>query len=465
MNSPYQTQLQILAYIFSIFAFGTLGYFFIEDGWSLFESLYMTAITITTVGYGETKPLSDAGRMFTIILIFLGLGSAALFASQLAKTFLERNLTHIFGVNKMKKKLEKIKGHYIVCGFGDIGSTISNALSESHIPFVVIEADEKTAEYAIQRKFLVAQGKATYDATLLQAGIQRASGIVICLGDDSVNMHVSLAARELNPDIFIVTRAYKSHVEKRMVRAGANRVVNPQKLGGQQFANLITKQFQQEDGLELEKTHSTVMGYALKIYDHFNTVPISVGQILEKHHALQVLKIRKVDGSEIEHPSADTILRPHETALLLINDFEIKDGVVAEKREILPLFSWSETYNTNILLIDEQHRKLFELANDFITALNLGKGKESLSKTFDQLIEYATIHFDAEEKLFDKHDYPAKESHAQEHRELAQKVVDLNYNQSYIFPDNVAEFLSSWLKDHIIGSDMDYVDFLKHKMH
>ncbi len=123
--------IQILTIIIAIFSGGTLGYYFIEENWTLFESFYMTAITITTVGYGETKPLSDAGRLFTIFLIFIGLGSAAIFATQLAKAFLENNFKEIFGANKMKKQINDLKNHYIVCGFGDIGSYICSVLDQA----------------------------------------------------------------------------------------------------------------------------------------------------------------------------------------------------------------------------------------------------------------------------------------------------------------------------------------------
>ena len=150
MKKTFQLEIQITIVIVLIFALGTFGYYLIEDGWTLFESFYMTAITITTVGYGEVKPLSDMGRWFSVFLIFAGLGAAGLFAGQLAKTFLENNFKDIFGVNKMKKEIKLLHDHFIVCGFGDIGFSICSVLSEAIIPFVIVESNEKTADYAVQ---------------------------------------------------------------------------------------------------------------------------------------------------------------------------------------------------------------------------------------------------------------------------------------------------------------------------
>ena len=258
----------------------------------------------------------------------------------------------------MKKQIERIKDHYIVCGFGDIGSTICSALSEDDIPFVVIEANAETAEYAMQRRFLVVQGKATYDTSLLQAGIQRASGIVICLGDDSANMHVSLAARELNPDVFIVTRAYKAHVEKRMIRAGANSVVNPLKVGGEQFANLITRQFRgDEDFDENYLSRSTVMGYGLKMYQHFRVEPTTIEAVVQKLGASLALKLRKHDGVEITDPQPDAIVQPHETVLLLVIEKDSADSE-EEAAERFSLFKWSDEYAIGNEEIDKQHQQV-----------------------------------------------------------------------------------------------------------
>jgi len=462
MDTAFKVKVQIVIITIAVFALGTFGYYFIEDGWTLFESFYMTAITVTTVGYGETKPLSDAGRIFTVILIFLGLGTAALFATQLAKTFLENNFKDIFGANKMKKSLNKLQDHFIVCGFGDIGSSICSVLDQAKIPFSIIEADEDTANHAIRRRFLTIQGKATYDTTLFQAGIKRATGIVLCLGDDSLNMHVSLAARELNPNIYIISRGYKPDVEKRLIRAGANTVVNPLKLGGEQIAALIINQYKTEHTLETSTVqNASVMGYALKMYQHFQAEPVPIEQVKNKLGAWRALKIRKADGSEMHYPPEDMEIANLETVLFLIDEDAATTGLEAESAVEQVFFEWSDKYSVGVAEIDEEHQKLFDLSNQFLRAMNKGQGSTELTKTFDALIEYTCTHFSSEEKFFLARNYPEAEAHIDEHKKLTDKVLDLNRSKTYIFPDNVAGFLSSWLKDHILESDMRYAKYLR----
>ncbi len=464
MNKSFKLELQVTAILVLIFALGTFGYYLIEDGWTLFESFYMTAITITTVGYGEVKPLSDMGRWFSVFLVFAGLGAAGLFAGQLAKTFLENNFKDIFGVNKMKKEIKFLRDHFIVCGFGDIGFSICSVLSEARIPFVIIESDEKTAEYAVQRQFLTVNGKATYDTTLIQAGIKKAKGIVICLGEDSLNMHVSLAAREINPEIFIIARGYKSHIEKRMVRAGANTVVNPLKLGGEQIAELIVNQYKKDRTIDDCLIHkSSVMGYALKMYQHFQAESKSILEIKEGLGALQALKLRRSDGTEIDIPAEDLEVASHETVLFVMSEGETSERIVKNKKFDPQLFEWSDDYRVNVKIFDNEHKKLFELCHEFIESLNKGKGKETLAKTFDQLIDYTCTHFSSEEALFEEYGYPDAEAHIKEHKELTGKVLDLNKNKTYIFPDNVADFLYEWLKEHILDCDMKYAEFFQQK--
>ena len=464
MTKLFLARFKVLFALLAIFACGTLGYYLIEKDWTLFDSFYMTAITITTVGYGEVKPLSEAGRIFSIFLIFIGLGSAAVFATQLAKTFLENNFKDILGINKMNNDIRSLKDHFIVCGFGDIGFAICSALHDTSIPFVVIEGDEDTAGYAMQRQFLTIKGKATYDTTLIQAGIRQARGIVICLGEDSLNIHVSLAARELNPDIFIIARGYKSHIEKRMVRAGANTVVNPLQLGGAQIAELIISQYNQNSKTsEVMSQKASVMGYALKMYQHFQEDPKTIAEVKSSIGARQALKLRKADGVEIVEPTDDLKVENLETVLFLLCEDEHLKLDNKSARYDLTLFEWSDDYRVDVKVFDDEHQRLFELCYEFINALNQGKGREKLSHTFDKLIDYTCFHFTSEESYFARYDYPEMAAHVREHQELTQKVLDLNKNKTYIFPDNVADFLYSWLKGHILECDMKYADFFRQK--
>jgi len=328
-------KLQIFIVI-SVFLIGILGYYFIEHNWSFLDALYMTIITLTTVGYGEVKPLSNTGKIFTVIFIILGLSTAAVIASQLARNFLERNFKAIIEANKMKKKTRKLKDHFIVCGFGDIGNSISNELSNAGIPFVIIENNDRIAEFAMMKNYLVIKGKATYDETLIEAGIKRSKGMVICLGDDSLNMYVTLAARELNPNLLIIVRGYKSDGEKRMLRAGANSVIYPLKLGGQQMAQIIISEYSKDyRENKLEVSTFSIMGYSLKLYKHFMRNDIKLEKIIEENNALKTIKIKRADGTEIFNPSSDTLINKDDSILLLVEEKELEDEAVIEKDSIL----------------------------------------------------------------------------------------------------------------------------------
>ena len=321
MEKQNYNLIKILFLIIIIFCIGTFGYYLIEDDWTLMDSFYMTAISITTVGYGELKPLSDSGRLFTVFLIFIGLGSAAVFATQLARAFVENNFKRYFGESKMFKRITNLKNHYIICGFGGIGSSISSVLYDADIPFVVIENNEETASWAQKANYLTVIGKATYDETLLQAGIKKAAGVVVSMGDDSLNMYVSLAARELKPDLFIIARGYKSDIENRLLRAGADEVVYPLRMGGVQIAREIMKQFKKNfitDSDEIKD--KSVMGYKLKRYIQNNDEKITVGEIKKKTGSDNVLLLKREDADDIHTPEDTENVIVGDTLLLLISE-------------------------------------------------------------------------------------------------------------------------------------------------
>jgi len=157
----------------------------------------------------------------------------------------------------------------------------------------------------MMKNYLVINGKATYDDTLIEAGIKRARGIVVCLGDDSLNMYVTLAAREMNPNLLIIVRGYKPDGEKRMLRAGANLVIYPLKLSGQQMAQ--------------------IMGYSLKLYKHFRRNNIKLQEIIEENNALQAVKIKRRNGTLIFNPSPDILVNRDDSILLLVEERELEN--------------------------------------------------------------------------------------------------------------------------------------------
>ncbi len=218
---------------------GTVGYSVIE-GWTYFESLYMTVITMTTIGYEEVHTLSKQGRLFTLFLIFFGVGVAAYTINYGIRFIIEGEIREALGRRKMEKRLMRMKNHYIVCGFGRMGRIICRELKSYAIPIVVVEA-EPVEETALDRMPIIVQGDATRDDVLKEAGIERAKGLISVLSTDANNLYVVLSARGLNPSLHIVARAGEEGSERKLVRAGADRVVSPYYIGGLRIAHSILK--------------------------------------------------------------------------------------------------------------------------------------------------------------------------------------------------------------------------------
>jgi voltage-gated potassium channel len=221
-----------------VITFGTLGYMIIED-WDLLDALYMTITTLTTVGYGEIHPLSTEGRLFTIILILVGVGTVLYALSAGAKVLLEGELQELFGRKRLEKKIKGIKDHYIICGFGRMGRIICRELREEKAPFVVIE--KNPTDMTDDDSTLMLVGDATNDDILKEAGIERAKGLISVLPTDAENLYVVLSSRGLNPSLFIVARASEESSESKLMRAGANRVVSPYSIGGLRIAHTILR--------------------------------------------------------------------------------------------------------------------------------------------------------------------------------------------------------------------------------
>lgn len=459
MENFRRHQIQIVIIILSIFLFGTLGYYFIEDGWSLFDAFYMVAITITTVGYGETHDLSNAGRMFTTLLIFIGLGAAGTFATHIARFVIEGELKGMFGRKKMQGKIKKIKDHYIVCGHGKAVDTICLKLYESEIPFVVIDSESEPLTNAEQRGYLVINGNAANDMTLLSAGIERASGIVICIPDDASTLFISLAAREMNPQIHIIAQGSDPSIESRIMRAGADTVVYPLKLGGEQIARLIAEHCGISHETEIQGANPSVMGYYLRIFRHFGDDEITIDDAIAKTNARRAVALIREDGAVTDDPALTININQNDSVVMLIQKGKTAPDTKAVQRP--KKVTWSDKLSLGITSIDGEHRTLVLLTGEFQEALSGEQSRENIQTLFDKLLDYTVQHFKNEEEIMRRYQYPDLSRHIQEHRALTQKVMELNKDKKYVFPENIADFLYSWLKDHIMGIDVELGHFLK----
>jgi voltage-gated potassium channel len=223
-----------------LLALGTTGYVLIE-GWGPMDGLYMTVITLATVGYGEVHEISQSGRVFTVILILLGVGFFLYVFGNLAQFLVEGRIRVILGRRKLDKHIKQVKDHYIVCGYGRIGRVLSRFLVQRHMNVVVIEQDENRISVIDEDGMLYIMGAATDEANLVKAGIERAKGLTTALGTDAENLFVILTAKQLNPNLFIVARASQDATEKTLYAAGANVVVSPYDLGARRMAQAILR--------------------------------------------------------------------------------------------------------------------------------------------------------------------------------------------------------------------------------
>jgi len=219
----------------ALLAFGIVGYVTIE-GWSVLDAAYMTVTTVTTVGFREVKPLSDGGRVFTIFLILFGVGTALYIMTTAVSLVVEGDLAIALGVRRMRGKIGALKDHYILCGFGRVGEEIARDFTRRGVPFVVVESNPEAIQRAQAQNVLLVEGDAALDATLIEAGIQRARGLLAASDSDSGNTYITLTAKALNPRVWVVARAGKPESEERQRRAGADRVISPYSIGGRRMA-------------------------------------------------------------------------------------------------------------------------------------------------------------------------------------------------------------------------------------
>ena len=224
-----------VALLAAVVLFGTLGYMVVE-GWSAWDAFYMSAITVTTVGYREVHDLSFYGQVWTVLLIFSGVGSALYVFTLLATVVVEGGLPLRLQKRRQAKMLTLIKDHFIVCGYGRIGSIIAAQLQQQNVPFVVIERDPARLQAAMMDGLLAVQADASHEDVLKRVGIDNARGLIAAVGTDAENVYTVLSARVLRPDLFIVSRAESEDATRKLMRAGANRVVSPYHIGAVQMA-------------------------------------------------------------------------------------------------------------------------------------------------------------------------------------------------------------------------------------
>jgi voltage-gated potassium channel len=306
-----------ILFLIAILLAGSLGYVVLE-GWSFFDGLYMTVITLTTVGYGEVRPLSQTGRIFTILLIFWGVGFMFYVVTAIAQMVVEGKLLDIFGRQRVEREIRQLKDHYIICGFGRIGEVIARELSHNNIPIVVVDNRPQHTAILERSGSLHVIGNATQEEVLATAGIERAQGLISVVSSDADNVYIVLTARSLNPDLNIVTRAGEPGSEQKLRRAGASEVISPYELGGQRMAQTILRPTVVDfmdvalgEGIDLSLeeipvgSQSDIIGRALK--------DSGIRQKLD----LIIVAIKRLDGTMLFNPQPDAPILAGDTLITL----------------------------------------------------------------------------------------------------------------------------------------------------
>ncbi len=297
---------------------GTLGYRLIE-GWSLLDGLYMTVITITTIGFKEVRDLSDAGRIFTLFVIFFGIGMVTYTFFTGAQLLIEGEVNQIFTRRRFMKAIEKIKDHFIICGYGRMGSLICQELHDRGIPFVVVEKEPAVQDRVMEAGHFLTPGDATEEEVLSNAGINRAKGLVSVLRTDAENVYVVLTARELNPDIEIVARAGEETAEKKLLRAGATRVISPYRIGGMRLVMGIIKPAVMSF-LEVAMDHRQMNIDLEEVRVAQNSLysgKMLVNTDIRKELNLIIIAIRKEDGAMVFNPGPHTVIQDNDILIAM----------------------------------------------------------------------------------------------------------------------------------------------------
>ena len=308
----------IILYFVALAAVGSIGFYVIGgDQWSWIDSLYMTIITLSTVGYGEVHTLTGAGKIWSILIIIFGVSGIGALIRTLNEEFIQLEL---FRKNTMKNTISKLKNHYVICGYGRMGAVIAKELQEKNLEFVIIENNEQKVEIIRSKGLFCVNGDATSEETLQDARVDQAVGVAVVLDTDQDNLFVTMSMKTTNPDLFILSRCAKEDNQSKLIRAGANKVVNPYTAGGHRMAEILLKP-QVEDSISVvSPKHSdlnlTLDEISLKDLNQYDGVLIKDSNIREEFDVM-IVGIIKETGESIINPAPDTILSNKYTILLM----------------------------------------------------------------------------------------------------------------------------------------------------
>jgi voltage-gated potassium channel len=302
-----------------VVSIGTAGYMILEK-WSFLDSLYMTVITLTTVGFSEVHPINEQGRILTMTILVSGLGVVGYLVGTLTQILVEGQLLRIMGRKKLERQIEKLKDHIIICGYGRVGRIICEEIYRSKpTPLVVIDRDSTVTAKIEEDGHLYLLGDATEEQCLLRAGIRSAKGLATALDSEADNVYITLTAKGLKPTLFIIARAGRIGSEKKLLQAGANHVVSPHQIGGYRMAQALLRPNVTEF-IDFA-THDPGAGMGMEeipVREHSKLADVAlIDSGIRKELDLIIVAIKKADGTMLFNPASHTTIQIGDTLIAL----------------------------------------------------------------------------------------------------------------------------------------------------
>ena len=307
-QSARRRMFYALAALTALIVLGTVGFNLLEP-LTLLDSLYLTVMTVATVGYSDVHPASPAGRAFASVFMLVSVGTVGFLLSTAIQTLVQSEIVAAYGQRRRSREINKLRNHFIICGAGRVGSRIIRELQRLDLPFIVVEREQQQVATLIEESVLVVVRDATLEETLREAGVERARALAACLPDDADNVYVVLTARGLNNNLHIVARAVEAQAEPKLIRAGANRVIAPIIIGSQRMVQALTKpavadfidSIAAEDlDLDFEEVavapESVYVGHKLK----FTNIRAELDVV--------IVAVRRASGEMIFNPSGDAYI-------------------------------------------------------------------------------------------------------------------------------------------------------------
>ena len=314
-----------ILFTFLIVAFGTTGYMIIED-WELLDAFYMTVITMGTVGYGEVHEISNTGRLFTTVLIFFGVSYFVYVTSVVVQFMVEGKMRTILGRRILDKKINRLKDHYIVCGYGRIGRVLCKNLQNKPFGLVVIEKDRELIPLMDEDKVLYVSGDVMDEANLVKAGIKRAKGLVAVLSTDADNVFLVLTAKQLNPDLYVIARACHAKSKSKLRAAGADNIESPYENGGKSIAHMILRPAVTNFlnlAFSVERKDIQVEEILVAPSSTLANVMLKDSGIRQRFNLI-IIAIKTSDDNMLFNPSFETVIKAEDTVIAVGEEANLK---------------------------------------------------------------------------------------------------------------------------------------------